>query len=158
MAILLSSRAFSSGQPVPKRHTGDGEDLSPPLSWSGLPAQTVELALIVDDPDAPSPQPWVHWVIYKIAATENGLPEGVHGKPAPSFPAGAEQGKNSWGTIGYRGPAPPKRHGVHRYFFRLYALDAPLDLAGGLDKPGLLKAMDGHVLAEAELVGTYERT
>jgi Raf kinase inhibitor-like YbhB/YbcL family protein len=156
-SVLLKSPAFDSGAVIPKRHTGDGEDLSPPLAWSGLPPDTRELALIVDDPDAPSPQPWVHWIISKIPATDPGIAEGVHPKPAPSFPPGAIQGKNSWGTIGYRGPAPPKGHGVHHYHFKLYALDAPLSVAAGIDKPGLLKAMQGHILAEAELVGTYQR-
>ena len=152
-----SHQAFEPGTVIPRRHTGDGEDLSPPLSWSGLPTETREIALIVDDPDAPSAQPWVHWVIYKIPAAEEGIAEGVHVKPSPSFPAGALQGKNSWGTVGYRGPAPPKGHGVHRYYFRLYALDAPLNVPAGLDKPGLLKAMHGHILAQGELVGTYQR-
>jgi len=157
MPSILKSPAFEPGTVIPRRHTGDGEDLSPPLTWSGLPPNTRELALIVDDPDAPSPQPWVHWVISKISAADPGIAEGVHPKPAPSFPSGAIQGKNSWGTIGYRGPAPPKGHGVHRYHFRLYALDAPLSVAVGIDKPGLLKAMQGHILAEAELVGIYQR-
>jgi Raf kinase inhibitor-like YbhB/YbcL family protein len=158
MPIILTSQAFGTGKTIPRRHTGDGEDLSPPLSWSGLPPETAELALIVDDPDAPGREPWVHWVICKIAATEPGLAEGVHPKPAPGFPTGAVQGKNSWGTIGYRGPAPPRGHGVHRYVFKLHALDAPLVLAAGLDKPALLKAMAGHILAEGELIGTYQRT
>jgi Raf kinase inhibitor-like YbhB/YbcL family protein len=157
MSLILHSPAFSPGTTIPRRHTGDGEDLSPPLSWSGLPPETRELALIVDDPDAPTPQPWVHWVISKISPLEQGIAEGVHVKPAPSFPAGALQGKNSWGTVGYRGPAPPKGHGVHHYHFRLYVLDAPLGVTAGLDKPGLLKAMQGHILAESELVGTYQR-
>ncbi len=157
MTPILSSEAFVPGSSIPRRHTGDGEDLSPPLGWTNLPPETCELALIVDDPDAPSQQPWVHWVISKIRPTETGISEGVHLKPAPSFPAGAVQGKNSWGTIGYRGPAPPRGHGVHRYFFRLYALDEPLKVAARLDKPALLKAMQGHVLAIAELIGTYER-
>ncbi len=157
MSIILTSQAFGTGKTIPKRHTGDGEDLSPPLSWSGLPPETAELALIVDDPDAPSREPWVHWVIYKIGAAEQGIAEGVHPRTAPSFPAGSVQGKNSWGAIGYRGPAPPRGHGDHHYMFKLYALDAPLDLASGLDKPALLKALSGHVLAEGELVGTYQR-
>ncbi len=157
MSLSIRSTAFEPGATVPRRHSGDGEDLSPPISWTGLPPQTRELALIVDDPDAPSPQPWVHWVLYNIPATEQGIAEGVHAKPAPSFPAGALQGKNSWGTVGYRGPAPPKGHGVHRYHFRLYALDSPLDLPAGIDKPALLKAMRGHILAEGEMVGTYQR-
>jgi len=157
MPSILKSPAFEPGTVIPRRHTGDGEDLSPPLTWSGLPPDTRELALIVDDPDAPSPQPWVHWVIFKIPAADSAIAEGVPPKPAPSFPSGAIQGKNSWGTIGYRGPAPPKGHGVHRYHFRLFALDAPLSVAAGIDKPGLLKAMQGHILAEAELVGIYQR-
>ncbi|MBV8487273.1 MAG: YbhB/YbcL family Raf kinase inhibitor-like protein, partial [Planctomycetaceae bacterium] len=118
---------------------------------------TQELAIIVDDPDAPTPQPWVHWVLYKIPATESALPEGTHAKPAPGFPAGALQGKNSWGSIGYRGPEPPRGHGVHHYHFKIYALDGALNVTAGLDKPGLLRAMKGHILEEAELVGTYER-
>jgi Raf kinase inhibitor-like YbhB/YbcL family protein len=157
MTMSLSSTAFPPGGTIPRRHTGDGEDLSPPLAWSGVPEAARELVLLVDDPDAPSPQPWVHWVLSGVKATEQGLPEGVHPKPSPAFPAGARQGKNSWGTPGYRGPAPPRGHGMHRYRFRLYALDAPLDGAAGPDGPALRKAMRGHVLAEAELMGTYER-
>jgi Raf kinase inhibitor-like YbhB/YbcL family protein len=158
MPPILNSEAFGPGSTIPRRHTADGEDLSPPLGWTNLPPETRELALIVDDPDAPSQQPWVHWVISKIRPTESGIAEGVHLKPTPSFPSGAVQGKNSWGTIGYRGPAPPRGHGVHRYVFRLYALDAALTgLPAGLDKQALLKSMQGHVLAIAELIGTYER-
>jgi hypothetical protein len=115
------------------------------------------LALIVEDPDAPRAEPWVHWVLYKIPADVRTLAEGIPPSPAPAVPRGALQGKSSWGTDGYRGPAPPRGHGTHHYHFRLYALDAPLAAAQGLDKAGLLEAMKGHVLAEAELVGTYER-
>jgi Raf kinase inhibitor-like YbhB/YbcL family protein len=157
MTLSIQSEAFQSQGAIPGRHSGDGEDLSPPLSWSGLPPQTRELALIVEDWDAPGAKPWVHWVIYKIAPTETGLAEGVHVKPVPSFPAGCRQGKNSWGTIGYRGPAPPRGHGPHHYRFRLLAIDAPLDVPAGLDRIALLKAMEGHLVGEAELVGTYER-
>ena len=157
MSLDVRSGAFGSGKPIPRRHTGDGEDLSPPLSWSGLPATARELALIVDDPDAPTPEPWVHWVIYSMAATTEGIAEGVPPVARPSFPAMSTQGKNSWSTIGYRGPAPPKGHGVHRYFFKLYALDKALDLPAGLDKPSLQKAMKGHIVAEGELMGTYQR-
>jgi Raf kinase inhibitor-like YbhB/YbcL family protein len=157
MSLIVRSAAFSDGKPIPRRHTGDGEDLSPPLSWSGLPAGVSELAMIVDDPDAPTQEPWVHWVIYKIPATEQGLVEGVPPVPGPGFPATAIQGKNSWGSAGYRGPAPPKGHGVHRYFFKLYALDQSLDLPEGLDKAGLLKAIEGHIVAHGELMGTYQR-
>jgi Raf kinase inhibitor-like YbhB/YbcL family protein len=157
MPLTLSSKAFAAGATISRRYTGDGEDLSPPLAWTGLPAGTQELAIIVVDPDAPSPQPWVHWVVYKIPATESALAEGVHAKPAPGFPAGTLQGKNSWGTVGYRGPAPPRGHGVHHYRFKIYALDNALSAAAGLDKPGLQRAMKGHILEEAELIGTYER-
>ena len=113
--------------------------------------------MIVEDPDAPRAEPWVHWVLYKIPADVRTLPEGIPPAPTLDVPLGAMQGKNSWGTDGYRGPAPPPGHGTHHYHFRLYALDAPLRAAQGLDKPGLLAAMEGHILAQAELVGTYER-
>ncbi len=156
-SLRMHSSAFSEGAPIPRRNTGDGEDLSPPLTWQGLPAAARELALIVDDPDAPTKEPWVHWVIYNLPATLTELAEGiapaVHAPVAP----GAIQGKNSWSTIGYRGPAPPKGHGTHRYYFKLYALDAALRLPEGLDKEGLLKKMEGHVVAEAALLGTYQR-
>ncbi len=157
MGITLRSVAFAEGEPIPRRYTGDGEDLSPPLSWEGLPAATRELAMIVDDPDAPTSEPWVHWVIYKLPATQEGLKEGVAPVPQPKSPPGSIQGKNSWGSLGYQGPAPPRGHGVHRYFFQLYALDRGLELPEGLDKAGLLKAIRGHILAQAELKGTYQR-
>ena len=157
MGMVMQSDAFAEGRAIPRRHAEDGEDLSPPLTWSGLPEGTKELALIVDDPDAPRAEPWVHWVLYKIPADVRTLTEGLPRTPSLNTPPGAMQGKNSWGTDGYRGPAPPRGHGTHHYHFRLYALDAPLAAAQGLDKPGLLEAMRGHVLAEAELVGTYER-
>jgi Raf kinase inhibitor-like YbhB/YbcL family protein len=157
MGMTLRSDAFEDGRAIPRRYTEDGEDLSPPLSWSGLPEGTKELALIVDDPDAPRAEPWVHWVLYKVPADARTLPEGIPPTPVLDVPPGALQGKNSWGTIGYRGPAPPRGHGTHHYHFRLHALEAPLRAAQGLDKAGLQEAMQGHVLAEAELVGTYER-
>jgi Raf kinase inhibitor-like YbhB/YbcL family protein len=157
MSLTVTSPAFAAGQAIPRRHTGDGEDLSPPLSWTDLPAGTRELALVVDDPDAPSAEPWVHWVIYNIPAGEQGLHEGVPKKDRPPVPSGPTQGVNSWGTVGYRGPAPPKGHGVHHYHFTLYAVDSHLALVAGLDKRGLLKALAGHVLGKGELVGTYER-
>jgi Raf kinase inhibitor-like YbhB/YbcL family protein len=157
MKITISSAAFADGQPIPKRHTGDGEDLSPALSWAGVPANAQELALIMDDPDAPMAEPWVHWVIYKLPPSTTGLPEGVPTTPRLSEPAGALQGKNSWPTVGYRGPKPPPGHGVHHYHFKLYALDTVLDVAGGLDKKQLLDKMKGHIVAEGELVGTYQR-
>lgn len=157
MSITVRSTAFDDGQPIPGRHTEDGEDISPGLSWSGLPAGTKELALIVDDPDAPRAEPWVHWVLYKIPADIADLAEGVPYADTLAAPAGALQGKNTWGTIGYRGPAPPRGHGTHHYHFQLYALDAPLKVDPGLDKDGLLAAMKGHILDQGELIGTYER-
>jgi Raf kinase inhibitor-like YbhB/YbcL family protein len=158
MALLtIESSAFQAGGRIPRKHSGDGEDISPPLSWKGIPEKTQELALIVDDPDAPTPQPWVHWLLYRIPSTTTSLPEKIAPSLHATSPAGALQGKNSWSKIGYGGPAPPKGHGVHRYFFKLYALDARLALSAGIDKQTLLEAMQGHILAEGELVGTYER-
>jgi len=157
MAITLESEAFTSGQMIPAKYTGDGKDISPPLVWSSLPEGTKELALIMDDPDAPTPAPWVHWVIYKIPADTNGLPEAIATADKLSQPPGALQGKNSWPKTGYGGPAPPRGHGVHHYYFKLYALDTPLTVGQGIDKNALLKAMTGHILGEGELVGTYQR-
>ena len=157
MALVIQSPAFAHNETMPPRHTGDGADASPPLAWSGLPPEAQELALIVDDPDAPTADPWVHWVIYKIPAGAAGLPENVAKTESPAQPAGALQGMNSWSKSGYGGPAPPRGHGLHHYRFRLYALDAALEAGAGLSKSQLLAAMEGHVLAEAELVGTYQR-
>lgn len=157
MSISVQSPAFKANAAIPKRFTGDAEDVSPPLTWTGVPSTAKELALICDDPDVPSPQPWVHWVIYKISASAAGLPEHVAGVEAHPVPAGASLGKNSWGTIGYRGPAPPKGHGTHHYHFRLYALDTQLHLEAGSTKEQLLAAMKGHIVAQGELIGTYQR-
>ncbi len=158
MTIILQSPAFKQNHLIPRKYTGDGDDVSPELSWSGVPTAARELALIVDDPDAPTPEPWVHWIIYKIPPSITDLADHVPPALHVSRPAGALQGKNSWPKgIGYRGPAPPKGHGLHHYHFRLYALDAPLDLKPGADKSELLAAMKGHILAEGELVGTYQR-
>ena len=162
MAIELTSTAFAEGQPIPPKYTGDGDDVSPPLAWSGLPEGTKELALICDDPDAPSPrrpgpEPWVHWVIYKIPADTEALPEAIANVARLDEPAGALQGKNSWPATGYGGPAPPPESGTHRYFFKLYALDTELAIEPGKDKKALLEEMSGHVLGEGQLMGTYER-
>lgn len=148
-AISITSSAFEAGERIPKVHTGEGEDVSPPLAWTGAPEGTAEFVLICDDPDAPGAEPWVHWVRYCIPAAASGLDEGVTGD--------ALAGTNSWGTTGYRGPMPPPGHGVHRYRFRIYALDTGLDLATAATKKELLAAMEGRVLATGELVGTYER-
>ncbi len=159
--MRLSSTAFKSGQAIAKKHTGDGEDVSPTLTWDDPPAGTRSFALICDDPDAPSQQPWVHWVIYAMDANVRSLPEGIPaGKATITKPFAAKQGRNSWGsgvTIGYRGPQPPPGHGTHHYHFRLYALDTQLDLEAGATKDQLLAAIKGHVVGEGELVGTYER-
>lgn len=157
MALTIRSSAFADQARISKRFTGDGEDVSPELSWSGVPAGAKELALICDDPDAPTPEPWVHWLIFKIPAAATGLREHIPLTGSLSEPAGAMQGVNSWGEIGYRGPAPPRGHGVHHYHFKLYALDATLSVPAGADKKTLLAAMEGHIVAQAEWVGTYER-
>ncbi|AGA28366.1 YbhB/YbcL family Raf kinase inhibitor-like protein [Singulisphaera acidiphila] len=157
MSMTIHSNAFNDGRAIPRRYSEDGVDVSPSLTWSGSPKEARELALIVDDPDAPTYKPWVHWVLYKIPPDVQTLPEGLPTAPTLRTPPGCLQGKNSWGGVGYHGPAPPRGHGVHHYHFHLYALDAPLRTAQGLDKEGLLRAMRGHILAQAELVGTYER-
>ena len=153
MALKIESSAFAAGAEIPARYTGDGEDLSPPLAWSGLPSGTKSLALIVDDPDAPDPAAprmvWVHWVLFNIPPLTTGLSEGVR-----TLPAGTGEGLNDWKRAGYGGPAPPK--GRHRYVFKLYALDEKLNLAGAPTKAQLEKAMRGRVLAQATLIGTYE--
>ena len=156
--MLLTSPAFKQNHQIPRRHTGDGDDISPALSWSEVPSAAKELALIVDDPDAPTTEPWIHWVLYKIPPTVTDLPEHIRPALHVSNPGGALQGQNSWPKgIGYRGPAPPKGHGLHHYHFKLYAVAAPLDLKPGAEKSTLLAAMKDHILAEAELIGTYQR-
>jgi Raf kinase inhibitor-like YbhB/YbcL family protein len=157
MKITVQSSAIEPGKPIPRQYTGDGQDISPPLAWSDVPAGTKELALICDDPDAPTPEPWVHWVIYKIPPECKGLAQQISQSERVLSPADAVQGKNSWNTVGYRGPAPPKGHGVHHYHFKLYALDTPLDLGPGADKKTLVRAMTDRVLGEGEIVGTYQR-
>lgn len=156
MSLTLTSTAFAPDGAIPPLHTCEGKDVSPPLAWSGAPAATLSFALIVDDPDAPDPaapkMTWVHWVLYNIGAEAGGLPEAV--KPA-ALPAGTREGVNDWGRTGYGGPCPPI--GRHRYFHKLYALDAVLPELERPDKAALEKAMKGHVLAQTELVGTYEK-
>lgn len=156
MAFSLSSAAFPAGNPIPRRYTCDGEDVSPPLAWTGAPAATRSFALVVDDPDAPDPRAprmtWVHWVLYNLPADCAGLPEGVR---AVDLPAGTRQGRNDWRRVGYGGPCPPI--GRHRYFHKLYALDTVLPDLAEPDKGALEQAMRGHVIAEAALVGTYQR-
>lgn len=157
MGLTIRSGAFEPGSPIPHRYTGDGQDVSPPLEWTGLPEAARSLALICDDPDAPTPEPWVHWVIYDLPPQTASLPEGVPAEPRLTSPVRALQGRNSWGTVGYRGPAPPLGHGTHRYHFRLYVLDDRPTLEPGLTKNRLLAAIDEHIIATAEVVGLYHR-
>jgi len=148
----IKSPAFKEGELIPSKYTCDGPDISPPLEWSDAPAGTRSFALISDDPDAPVGT-WVHWVIFNIPANVNKLDEDVPKKDVLSN--GARQGRNDFGRFGYGGPCPPG--GTHRYYFKLYALDKELDLKAGSTKRDLLKAMEGHVLAEAYLMGKYKR-
>lgn len=150
--MQLTSPAFADGGLIPRRYTCDGDDASPPLAWSGVPATTVSLALIADDPDAPRGT-WVHWVLYNLPATTTSLPEAL--PTDERLPNGALQGRNDFRRTGYGGPCPPS--GTHRYFFKLYALDTVLSLEPGATKQQLLQAMEGHVLAEAQLMGRYAR-
>lgn len=152
MAIFITSSAFVEGDMIPKKHTCDGPDVSPPLSWASLPENSKTLAVICDDPDAPMGT-WVHWVIFNIPANFPGLPENV--PPHPELESGARQGKNDFGRIGYGGPCPPG--GTHRYYFKLYVLDAELDLDAGATKSRLLAAMEGHILDQGQLMGRYRR-
>ena len=152
MTMEITSTAFANEGMIPRRFTCDGEDISPPLSWKGMPGGTKSLALIADDPDAPR-KTWVHWVVYNLPARSGGLPENV--PPEKTIVGGGRQGTTDFGRIGYGGPCPPS--GTHRYFFKLYALDAELGLAPGATKEELLQAMAGHVLAEAQLMGRYRR-
>jgi Raf kinase inhibitor-like protein, YbhB/YbcL family len=156
MTITLASPAFEPNGPIPARHTCDGPDLSPALAWSGLPAGTQSLALIVDDPDAPDPDApkttWVHWVLYNLPPTAAGLPEGI---PPSALPPGTLQGTNDWHRTGYGGPCPPI--GTHRYFHKLYALDTVLPDLKHPTKAALEKAMLGHILGKGELVGKYQK-
>jgi Raf kinase inhibitor-like YbhB/YbcL family protein len=152
--MKLTSTAFGMSGEIPRAHTCEGGDRAPPLAWEEVPAQTESFALIVDDPDAPDPAAprvtWVHWVAYGIPAATRALPDGGR------LPAGGREGVNDWKRRGYGGPCPPI--GRHRYFFKLYALDTELPDLGGPTKAALEKAMEGHVLARAELIGTYQKT
>lgn len=152
MALELTSPAFDANASIPREHTCEGADTPPPLRWSGAPAEAKSVALIVDDPDAPDPnapkRTYVHWVVYDIPPTATSLEGG-------SLPAGARDGTNDWNRTGYGGPCPPI--GRHRYFFKLYALDTTLGDLAEPTKAELEHAMEGHVLAHAELVGTYEK-
>ncbi len=153
MKIEITSPAFAEGKPIPTKYTGEDKDLSPPLAWKGVPEGTRSLALIADDPDAPVGT-WVHWVLYDLPPATAQLPEGLD--KSQYGLGGARQGTNDVRRLGYGGPMPPPGK-PHRYFFKLYALDRVLDLPPGATKRELLKAMEGHVLAEGQLMGTYQR-
>jgi len=152
MRLSLTSAAFQEEGMIPEKYTCDGPDISPPLAWSPLPAGAKSIALICDDPDAPMGT-WVHWVVYNLPADSTGLPEGV--RPTERIERGGSQGVNDFRKIGYGGPCPPR--GTHRYLFKVYALDAKLELAGKVTKAQLLKAMEGHIFAEGQLMGKYKR-
>lgn len=156
MTLTLTSPAFAPGGAIPALFTCEGRDVSPALAWTGVPASAKSLVLIVDDPDAPDPRApkmtWVHWVLYNLPPTSSGLTEGIATR---DLPAGTKDGVNDWKRTGYGGPCPPI--GRHRYFHKLYALDVVLPDLGAATKPQVEAAMKGHVLAQAELVGTYEK-
>ena len=153
MTIELTSTAFSEGEMIPTRYTCDGEDISPLLAWSGVPEAAQSLALICDDPDAPVGT-WVHWVLYDIPPTYAGLTEAM--PTTQVTPYGAKQGVNDFRRVGYGGPCPPPGH-PHRYFFRIYALDIEPGLPVEARKEDLMRAMEGHILAEGQLMGLYQR-
>ena len=157
--ITVDSPALKSNRPVPRDYTADGRNISPPLTWSNVPAGTKQLAVVCEDPDAGNPPPFVHWVIYNIPPTAAGLPENVPFEPDAPMPAsiaGAIQGVSGFRRPIYRGPAPPPGK-THHYHFVVYALDASLDLKPGLTRADLLSAIQGHVIGHGELVATYER-
>jgi Raf kinase inhibitor-like YbhB/YbcL family protein len=155
-AFALASSAFRAGAAIPARYTCEGEDIAPPLTWSGVPAGARSLVLFVEDPDAPDPaapkRSWVHWIVYELPPGARGLAEGA---AEASLPPGAKQGRNDWGRLGYGGPCPPI--GRHRYFFRLLALDVGLASLDAPDRAALERAITGHTIGTAELVGTYEK-
>ena len=152
MEIKITSSAFEEGGLIPAKYTCDGADVSPPLQWDAVPEGTKSIALICDDPDAPMGT-WVHWVLFNLPAETKELAENI---PADKIlPNGARQGLSDFGRIGYGGPCPPS--GTHRYFFKIYALDAEIGLEAGANKSQLLKAMEGHILEQGQLVGKYKR-
>jgi len=157
MTLSLNSSVFNEGGVVPSKYTCEGDDVAPPLEWDGVPENAQSLVLIVDDPDAPDPDDprmtWVHWVVYNLPSDVRGLPEGAM---ADMLPVGTKQGLNDWNNIGYGGPCPPI--GRHRYFFKLYVLDTILEDLSSPTKVEVETAMQGHVIAQAELVGTYKKT
>ena len=152
MKMTIKSSAFNEGEMIPRKYTCDGSDISPPLSWSDIPNETSSFALISDDPDAPMGT-WIHWLLYDIPANVANLEENLPSKEI--LENNSKQGTNDFGKIGYGGPCPPS--GTHRYYFKLYALDKNVNLKPGATKTQLLNAMDGHILAEGQLIGKYKR-
>ena len=152
MDITITSSAFEDGGMIPLKYTCDGNNISPPLKWQGIPAKTKSIAIICDDPDAPMGT-FVHWVLFNLPPETEGLDENFPDEE--TFPDGARQGITDFGKTGYGGPCPPS--GTHRYFFKIYALDTKVDMASIADKPALIKAMEGHLLARGRLMGRYER-
>lgn len=157
-ALTLTSSAFEAGGPIPDQYTPQGQNVSPDLSWAGVPAAARELVLVVEDPDAPFPQPFVHWILHRIPTSFTSLPVGLPGERALGQLGGAVQGTNDAKTRGYFGPQPPLGHGVHHYHFQLFALDTQLSVGPDSTLDELKQAMAGHVLAFGERVGTYERS
>ena len=152
MDIKITSQAFKQGGLIPPRYTCDGANISPPLQWEAVPEGTRSIALISDDPDAPVGT-WVHWVLFNLPAETKQLTENI--PPERTLPSGACQGSNGFGKIGYGGPCPPG--GTHRYFFKIYALDAQIDLEPGAKKANLLKAIEGHIIGQGQLMGKYKK-
>ena len=155
MTIAITCSAFSNQGSIPQRYTADGADVSPPLAWQGVPEGAKELAIICDDPDAPTAEPWVHWVIYGIPSSAKGLPQNVPRQE--TLPDGTMQGMNTWPRLGYNGPMPPPGHGTHHYHFKVYAVGQATGLKPRATKNDVLAAIEGHVLAQGKLIGTYER-
>lgn len=152
MEIKITSSAFEEGGLIPPKYTCDGADISPPLQWDTVPEGTKSIALISDDPDAPMGT-WVHWVLFNLSADTTEMTENI--PPGENLPSGAGQGTNDFRRIGYGGPCPPS--GTHRYFFKIYALDTVLDLPVAARKKDLLKAMEGHIIGQGQLIGKYKR-
>jgi Raf kinase inhibitor-like YbhB/YbcL family protein len=155
--LTVTSNSFLPNQPIPTKHTPLAENVSPSLSWSGVPAEARELVLICEDPDAPMPKPVVHWILHRLPPDVTALPEGVPAERELKQFGGAVQGQKDSKTRGWSGPKPPIGHGVHHYHFQLFALDTQLSLGPDARLDELVNAMRGHVLAEGEIVGTYER-
>jgi Raf kinase inhibitor-like YbhB/YbcL family protein len=154
----VESLAFEADGPIPRRYSSEGDSISPPLRWSGLPAGAKELVILCEDPDAPKAEPFIHWMVFGLPGQLTSLPEAIPATPSPAPLGGGRQGLNSAEKVGYFGPMPPVGHGVHHYHFQVFALSEPTGLSSDPDRRQLIEAMSGHVLAVGDLVGTYERT